>query len=115
MNKRLSAFVHAISGLRYFFKETIHAKFHVISALVVCLAGFYWQLDYMAWVAILLCMAMVFCLEAVNSALEYVVDLASPNISELAKKAKDVAAGAVLLAAFFSIIIAILIFAPKIY
>jgi diacylglycerol kinase len=53
-------------------------------------------------------------LEAVNSAVEYVVDLASPDYHKLAEKAKDMAAGAVLLAAIGSVIIALIIFLPKI-
>ena len=114
MKNRFYAFVNAFNGLIFFFKETVHARIHAFAALVVVLFGLYFQLNSLEWVSVLLCIGLVLSLEAVNSAIEYTVDLASPAYNELAKKAKDVAAAAVLLATIFSVIIAGLIFIPKI-
>ena len=111
--KRILAFKYAISGVICFFKETVHARIHALATFLVLFFGFYFQLQNLEWVIILLCVALVLSLEAINSAIEYAVDLASPEHHELAKKAKDVAAAAVLMASVFSFIIALLIFIPK--
>lgn len=68
----------------------------------------------MEWAVILLCILIVMALEAMNSALEYLTDLVSPDYHPLAGKAKDMAAGAVLLASIGSVIIGLLILGPKI-
>jgi len=60
----------------------------------VTVAGFFFSISSLEWVAVVLCIASVFALEAVNTALEYLTDLASPEFHPLAGKAKDVAAGA---------------------
>ena len=112
MQKRLNAFKFALTGMATFFKETLHARIHLIAALTVCLAGFYFSISQTEWLAVLLCIALVFTAEAFNSALEYLVDLATDQVHPLAKKAKDVAAAAVLMAAIFSCIIAVIIFYP---
>jgi len=112
MERRLKAFRFAFNGLTIFFSETFHARIHFFAALVVCFFGFYLQVSKVEWIALILCMTLVFITEALNSALEYVVDLATIEIHPLAKKAKDVAAAAVLLAAAFSSIIAAIIFIP---
>ena len=85
-----------------------------MAVVVVCIAGFSFGLSTSEWLVIVLCFVIVITLEAVNSAVEYVVDLASPDYHKLAEKAKDMAAGAVLLAAIGSVIIALIIFLPKI-
>jgi diacylglycerol kinase len=113
MEKRLRAFGYAFAGLRTFFNETYHVKLHVLAALAVVAVGFWLQISTIEWAVLLLCMAIVFAAEAINSSLEYLVDLVQPDQHPLAKKAKDVAAAAVLLAAIFSAIIAALIFTPK--
>lgn len=114
MQKRLSAFKFAFQGIATFFKETPHARVHLIAAIAVCILGFYFNLSQTEWLAVILCIALVFIAEAFNSAIEYLVDLATDQVHPLAKKAKDVAAAAVLLAALFSCIIAVLIFFPHI-
>lgn len=113
MKNRLRAFSYALSGLNTFFKETFHAKVHLFAALAVVALGYWVGVSTADWVVLLLCIALVFVAEAINSALEYLVDLAHPDEDPLAKKAKDVAAAAVLIAAVFSVIIAALIFIPK--
>lgn len=112
MIKRISSFGHALRGIKWFFNETYHAKIHAIAAMLAVLLGIYCRISKTEWGLIVLAMALVFVAECLNSALEYVVDLAAPEYHLLAKKAKDTAAGAVLLASFFSVIIASIVFIP---
>ena len=114
MKNRIAAFKHAFNGVVCFFKETPHAKIQALAAVLVVLAGFFLNISTTEWAIVLLCFALIFSLEALNSTVEYLVDLVSPNYHQLAKKAKDVAAAAVLMAAVFTVIIACLIFVPKI-
>ncbi len=91
-----------------------NAIIHLLAVVVVCIAGFFFGLSASEWLVIVLCFVIVIALEAVNSAIEYVVDLASPEYHKLAEKAKDMAAAAVLISAIGSVIIAAIIFLPKI-
>ena len=82
----------------------------LLIAVVVIYSGFYFKLSDMEWVIILLCMALVIGLELINSAIESLVDLISPERNPLAGKAKDIAAGAVLFVSIISLVVGILIF-----
>jgi diacylglycerol kinase len=115
MKKRLRAFSYAFTGLRTFFAETFHAKIHLVAALGVVVCGVWLGASAFEWAILLLCIALVFVAEMINSSLEYLVDLAQPNPHPLAKKAKDVAAAAVLIASLFSVSIAAILFIPKLY
>lgn len=110
--KRLKAFGHALNGIGLLFKDGAHARIHLLAVFVVSLLAYKLDVSSADWIHLILCYALVIGLEALNSAIEYVVDLASPEYHELAKKAKDVAAAAVLIAAIGSVIIAVLIFSP---
>lgn len=113
--KRRKAFGYAITGLLRFFREEDHAKIHLLAAAVVVLAGWWLQVTTWEWVALLLCMGSVISLEAVNSSIEQLTDIASPDYLEAAGRVKDLAAGAVLLAALVSAIVGGIIFIPKIF
>lgn len=112
-HNRLQAFTHAFRGIITFFTETYHAKIHLLATVFVLAVGAWLKISALEWVSVLLCITMVFVAEAINSAIEYTVDLKTKEKHPLAKKAKDVSAAAVLLAAIFSVIIAIIIFYPK--
>ncbi len=88
-------------------------RIHFMSAFIVIIAGLLTGLAIVEWLIIILAITLVIGAEMVNTAIEYVVDLASPEIHPLAKQAKDVAAGAVLVFAMASVIIGLLIFLPK--
>ena len=102
----------AFQGLYLFFKDGAHAKVHLLATFVVVLMGWYLNITKTEWMLNLVCIALVLSLEAINSALEYLVDLVSPDFHPLAKKSKDIAAAAVLIAAIFALIIGLLIFLP---
>jgi len=111
---KLKSFYFAITGLADLFSgRHPNAIVHLIAVATVCFAGYFFKISTNEWLAVILCFIAVISLEAVNSAIEYAVDLASPELHPLAKKAKDMAAAAVLLAAVGSVIVAAIIFLPK--
>lgn len=94
-------------------KHEQNIRFHVLAAMVVVLSGLLTGLSYEEWLIVILLIGGMMALEMVNSAIERVVDLATPGLHPLAKQAKDMAAGAVLVFAAASAIIGLLIFLPK--
>lgn len=85
------------------------------ATVVVVVLGFWLELPARDWAAIVLAIALVWVVELINTALEAVVDLASPQRNHLAKIGKDVGAAAVLIAALGSIWIGILILGPPLW
>ncbi|MFN0174291.1 MAG: diacylglycerol kinase family protein [Saprospiraceae bacterium] len=114
LKKRASSFRYAFQGLVDLFKSQANARIHGAAAAAVVLAGFYFQISRTEWIAVTLCILLVFSLEAMNTAIEYLTDLVSPDFHPLAGKAKDVAAAAVLLAALGAVLVGLLIFLPKV-
>lgn len=88
-------------------------KIHVVAAFLVILAGLLTGLSITEWCIISLVISGMLALELMNSAVEYVVDLVTLEFHPLAKKAKDIAAGSVLVFAIASAVIGLLIFLPK--
>jgi diacylglycerol kinase (ATP) len=89
-----------------------NARIHAVATLFVCLLGVFLRLDRMEWCGIALAIAGVWMAEALNTALEFLADAAVPQFHPRVGKAKDVAAGAVLLAAGCSVVIGILVLGP---
>lgn len=85
-------------------------KIHIAAALIVFIAAALLQLDRMRWLFLVLAIALVFIAELVNTAVEAIIDLISPEEHVLARVAKDTAAGAALVAAVFAVVIGILVF-----
>ena len=112
VRKFFRSFRYAMEGLITAVQEQ-NFRFHLVSAVIVLMAGLLTGLSIVEWCIIILVIAIVIGTELINTAIERVVDLASPEIHPLAKQAKDVAAGAVLVFALASVIIGLLIFLPK--
>jgi diacylglycerol kinase (ATP) len=106
---RVRSFGHAFEGWWYVLRTQRNARVHAIIALAVLGLSFWLQLDALRWAVILLTMVMVFAAEFFNTAIEAVVDLASPHEHPLAKVGKDVAAAAVLIAALGAALIGMLV------
>jgi diacylglycerol kinase len=115
LKKRVASFQYAFQGLKDLFKNQANARIHLVVALFVVIAGFSFHISRMEWIMLVLCIALVLSLEAVNTAIEYLTDLVSPSYHLLAGKAKDVAAAAVLWAAIGAVVIGGLVFFPKIW
>ena len=99
-NKFIKSVPHAFRGIISLIKNDNNFRIHLVAVIVVIISGFWMKLSEGEWLAIILTMGGVLALEAVNTAIETIVDLVSPEYHILAKKAKDVAAGAVLLFVF---------------
>jgi diacylglycerol kinase len=112
---RLRSFRHALRGWWYVLRTQRNAWLHVAIATMVFLLAFWLGLGALDWAIIILTTAMVFTAEFVNTAIEAVVDLASPERHPLAKVGKDVGAGAVLIAALAAVLIGALILGPPLW
>lgn len=108
----LVSFGAAFSGLGNLIRTQRNARLHLLATLLVLLVGVWLGLARWEWVVLLLTVALVLVAEALNTAIEALVDLASPEVRSLARRSKDVAAAAVLLAAIFSLVIGLLLFWP---
>jgi undecaprenol kinase len=112
--KRREQFLNAFRGLYVFWKTTRNIKIHLMFSLLVIIFGIYFNISGYEWMTIILVIGLVFITEALNTAIEIDIDLTSPEFHPFARDTKDVAAGAVLLATFFAIVIGLIIFVPKI-
>ena len=112
---RGASFSHAVRGLRFMVKTQHNAWIHAVVTIMVCAAGLVFQISRIEWCLIALSMMTVWTAEAFNTSLERLTDLASPNHHPLAGKAKDVAAGAVLIAAIGAVVVGGIVFIPYLY
>ena len=113
-NKRLvNSFKYAKEGIIQSYKGEQNLKIHTFIAILVIIFGFFLKISYLEWLVCLVLIGLVLMAEFFNTAIEYVVDLASPKIHPLAKAAKDTASAGVLMMAIISAIIGLVIFVPK--
>ena len=108
------SFVYAWRGIRYLFRGEHNARIHLCVAAAVIIAGLIFGLSTTEWGVISLAIGLILALEAVNSAVEALADHVSPDFAPLIGRAKDVAAGGVLLGVFGAVGAGIAIFLPKI-
>jgi diacylglycerol kinase len=112
---RLAAFQYAFEGWWYVIHSQRNAWIHTVISLLVIAVGLWLGISRMEWAVIVIAIALVWLAEFLNTALEAVVDLASPEQHRLAKIGKDVGAAAVLIAAGTSAIIGLLILGPPLW
>ncbi|MFE4523525.1 diacylglycerol kinase family protein [Cytobacillus firmus] len=110
----LNSFVFAFSGIRTALWNEKNLQIHLAVSLAVMFFGIYFGISRLEWMIILLAIGGMFSLELLNTAIERAVDLSTEDYHPLAKQAKDIAAGAVLVFAIISVIIGGVIFLPKI-
>ena len=108
----MRSFSFAFSGILLALRKERNMRFHFISSIIVLLVSFYFSITKIEWVFILFTIGGMFALEIMNTAIERVVDLVTAEYHPLAKQAKDLAAGAVLIYAALSVVIGIVIFLP---
>ena len=109
---RARSFRFAFAGLWYVLRTQRNAWIHMLASVLVVLLAAWLRLDLVEWAVLILTIGSVWTAEFVNTALEAVVDLASPTVHPLAKVGKDVGAAAVLIAALASVLIGLLILGP---
>jgi len=115
MTGRLRSFGHAFRGLTVLVQTQHNARIHAVATILVVAVGVLAGLSSTEWALIALAVVCVWVAEALNTAIEFIVDLVSPEHHPLAGKAKDVAAGAVLVAAIGSLVVGALVFGPHIF
>ena len=114
LKRLINSFGYAIKGIITVYKTEQNIVIHSIVALIVIFLAYYLKVSNIELCLLVLVIALVIAFEIINTALEYVVDMAMPNIHPMAKMAKDASSGAVLITAIASIIIGLIIFLPKI-
>ncbi|MGO4373899.1 diacylglycerol kinase family protein [Paenibacillus sp. MCAF20] len=115
MRKFLHSLSVANAGIRFAIRTQLHMRIHLIAAALACGIGLLVSLPRGDWAILILTIALVISAEMVNTAIEQAVNLASPDIHPIAKAAKDVAAGAVLLAAIAAVVIGLLLLGPPLW
>jgi len=112
---RVLSFRYAFSGWWYVIRTQRNAWIHALISLVVLVISAFLRLSLVEWAVIILTIALVWTAEFLNTALEAVVDLTSPEQHDLAKIGKDVGAAAVLIAAGASILVGLLVLGPPLW
>jgi diacylglycerol kinase len=114
MHRISKSFGYAFSGLHTAIREEPNFRIHLIFAIFAMIFGILLGLTSIEWIVLIFTIFFVIVLELLNTVLEAMVDLVSPDLKPAAKIAKDVSAACVLTAAFMSILVGFLLFAPKI-
>ena len=102
----------ATCGIRHAFSTQRNFKVHAVFAALAVVLGFALRIPQPSWLAVILCIVAVFALETLNTAVESIVDLVSPEWNRLAMVATDCAAGSVFLAAVGSLVVAAVVYLP---
>ncbi|RXK85829.1 diacylglycerol kinase family protein [Filimonas effusa] len=110
---RLRSFRYAIQGLKSFLGSEHNAWIHLAATILACLAGWYFRLSKLEWIALLFCFCLVWIAEIANTCIEKIMDHVTPEQHPRVKQIKDMAAGMVLIAAVVALITGCLIFLPR--
>jgi diacylglycerol kinase (ATP) len=112
---RLDAFRHAFAGWWHVIRTQRNAWIHAAASMGVIILGLALDIAPLEWAIIFIAMGLVWMAEFINSALEAIVDLASPEIHPLARAGKDVGAAAVLIAALAAASAGLIILGPPLW
>lgn len=115
LRARLRSFPFAFAGIGHMVRTQGNAQIHLAASAVAIVLGFLLRIERGEWLALALTITLVLAAEGVNTAVEAVVDLASPEFHPLARVAKDVAAGTVLLTAIGAVAVGVIIFLPPLW
>jgi undecaprenol kinase len=110
----LKRFKFAFEGLFYLLKMDKNIRLHLFFFAILLFFAFFFNISTLEWVAVLICSGVVFALEIINSVLEELCNFVQAEYHPKIKRIKDGAASAVLVFSIFSLVIACLIFLPKI-
>jgi diacylglycerol kinase len=114
MKKFLKGFYFAFNGIKYSFRTQLNFRIHGFLALIAIFLSYFLQITLYEWLWIIFAIALVLIVELINTAIETLVDLVSPEFNVKAGLIKDISAAAVLIAAFFALLIGFIILFPKI-
>jgi undecaprenol kinase len=113
MQHRYRSFAAALRGLGWLVRTERHFQLHIIAALTASLLGLFLGLAPLEWAILLVTIGLVLVAEAINTAIEYTIDLTVHQVHPIARTAKDIGAAAVLVAAGISVLIGCFLFLPK--
>jgi diacylglycerol kinase len=114
-SKRALSFKYAFEGVATAFRDQPNLKLHLVAAIAVIFISYFLQITKTEWLVIILTVGFVITAELTNTAIEEVVDSFTDQVHPAAKKAKDVAAAAVLVASITAVIIGGAIFLPYLF
>ncbi len=109
------SFYFAFAGVAYLFRTQRNARIHALVGTAAIGVGLWLRISRVEWAVIVFTIALVLILEGLNTAVELAIDLASPGIHPLAKAAKDLGAGMVLIGAAASVAVGLLILGPPLW
>ena len=111
---RLKSFGYAFNGIKILLKTEHNARIHLVAAILALVLSYLLCISKMEWIIILFCIGWVFMAELFNSAIEYLADFVCKEQNKTIAKVKDLAAAGVLISAFISALIGLIIFVPKV-
>lgn len=111
----LNAFKCAFAGLFTTLRYQRNVRIYAIIAVLAILNGFILRISFEGWFAIIICIVIVFSAECLNTAIEAIVDLVSPEYHDLAKTAKDCAAAAVLVCGLGAVVVGLFVYGSAAY
>lgn len=115
MKLRLQSFRRAVVGIIFMLRTQVHARWHFLATVIIIIIGLVLKVGRHDWLALIIAMAIVWTAEAINTAIESACDAITKEKHPLIGHAKDVAAGAVLIASIFAAIIGAVVFVPKFF
>jgi diacylglycerol kinase len=115
LKERSSSFKFAFNGLKHLIRREPNARIHFVAAVCAIAMGLWLNINSSEWLWILLSIVLVLVIETINSSIESLADAISLETNEKIRVAKDLGAAATLLMAVFSVIVALVIFGPKLF
>ena len=112
-SREAESFACAFRGIAALLKSEVHARIHLAATIIVLSLGWWLGISAGEWIAVILAIGLVWVAEALNTAIEYVADLAHPDEHPEVKKLKDLAAAAVLFASIAALIVGLIVFWPQ--
>lgn len=109
----IRSFKYAFAGIREAFQSERNMKIHLLLTILAIVLGIILKLSHIEWAVLVITIGLVLILEFINTSLEQIVDIVSPEKQEKAKIAKDVAAAGVLIASIVAVLVGIFLFVPK--
>lgn len=113
MNKFIRGFGYAFKGLWYTAKTQLNFRVHLVCTVIALMLGYGLNISASEWLWIIICIGLVLLTELLNTALELLCDVISPEYNEKIGHVKDISAGAVLVTAVTALVIGAVIFLPK--
>ena len=112
-SRETQSFACAFRGIAALLKSEVHARIHLAATVIVLALGWWCEITAGEWLAVILAIGLVWVAEALNTAIEYVADLAHPDEHPEVKKLKDLAAAAVLFASVAALVVGLIVFGPR--